>query len=166
MRETSKLSAAIRDDLAHIEPSIGMGGANTRHFPCAAVLKSGKEIRCVCFMERGLYMREWGVRPEDDPGKKLIRLEDVACVTASPFRLPPAFATRLYAGGESGMGYQIFTVQFRDGFEQAYLLGNLVDFIDYPQGRSPDDVVNILPHKGRNSNPIPGPGYFWCLYDE
>jgi hypothetical protein len=64
------------------------------------------------------------------------------------------------------MGYMIFTVQFSDGLEQAYLLGNLVDFIVYPDGKNPNDVTNVLPHIGRNANPRWGPQYLWCLYDE
>jgi hypothetical protein len=166
MNKPSRLSAAIRNRLAHIEPSIGMGGADTAHYPCMAILKSGKEIPCVCLVERNLYMHTWGLEPHDDPHKKSVRVEDVASVASSASRLPPAFANRLYASAESGMGYHVFIVQFRNGSARAYLLGNLIDFIDYPEGQGPDDVVNVLPHQGRESNPASGPEYVWCLYDE
>jgi hypothetical protein len=64
------------------------------------------------------------------------------------------------------MGYQIFTVVFSDGTEQAYVAGNAVDFIEYPVGRGPRDVVGVLPNVGRDQNPLQAPKYYWCLYSD
>jgi hypothetical protein len=68
--------------------------------------------------------------------------------------------------GESGMGYTIFTVVFADGSRQAYSCGNAVDFIRYPEGAGPKDVVDVLPHEGRNAEPVRCPEYYWCLFSE
>jgi hypothetical protein len=47
------------------------------------------------------------------------------------------------------MGYTIFTVVFADGLRQACVTGNAVDFIRYPPGKSPKDVVKVLPARGQ-----------------
>ena len=84
----------------------------------------------------------------------------------SPRRLPARFANKLYASGESGMGYKIFTVVFADGYHQSYSSGNAVDFIRYPEGLGPTDLVEVLPHEGRNADPVRCPEYYWCLFSE
>ena len=63
------------------------------------------------------------------------------------------------------MGYMVFTVVFSDGSRQAYLTGGLVDFIDYPPLRGPKDVIDVLPHVGRDANPLHGPKCYWCIYE-
>ncbi len=108
----------------------------------------------------------WGIYPEDDKAKRWIRIEDVVEVCESPIRLPPLFANELYKNGESGMGYTIFTVVFSDGEKQACVSGNAIDFIRYPNGKGPRDIVAVLPHKGRNQNPVNAPQWTWCLYSE
>ena len=76
------------------------------------------------------------------------------------------FANRLYAEGESGMGYTIFTVEFRDGRSVVVGTGNAIDFITYPQGQSKETVVNVLPHVGRGDPLINrAPPFHWCLYE-
>ncbi len=64
----------------------------------------------------------------------------------SPARLPARFANKLYRHGESGLGYTIFTVVFADGEKQACVTGNALDFIRYPHGKGPIDVVAVIPH--------------------
>lgn len=65
-------------------------------------------------------------------------------------RLPVCFANELYAAGESGMGYRVFVIEFRDGTGQAYHTGGAVDFLEYPDSKGPEDVVRALPHEGRS----------------
>jgi hypothetical protein len=110
------------------------------------------------------YLRWWGVYPEDDRGKQSVNIKDVVKVENSPTRLPARFANQIYDHGESGMGYTIFTVVFSDGQRQAYGTGNAVDFIRYPNGKGPDDVSSVLPHEGRNAQPVMAPDWYWCLY--
>ena len=129
-------------------------------------LHDGQTLDRVYIVAEAPYIRMWGVYPEDDRGKKWIRIEDVASIAESPTRLPAKIANRLYEAGESGMGYTIFTVGFSDGTKQACAAGNAIDFIHYPENNGPKDVVSVKPHVGRDRNPLPGPAYFWCIYSD
>jgi hypothetical protein len=117
--------------------------------------------------EAQTYIRAWSVWPEQDSGKWSLSIEEVLIIESSPTRLPARVATEIYESGESGMGFSIFTLIFADGQRQAYSAGNAVDFVIYPRGKGPDDVIAVLPHKGRSDPEIIGPPHFyWCLYSE
>lgn len=134
------------------------------YFPCRVTLRDGRILDTVYIEPEIPYLRWWGVYPEDDRGKRFIKIEDVAKVEDSPTRLPVRFANQIYDHGESGMGYTIFTVVFSDGERQACGTGNAVDFIRYPKGKGPNDVAAVLPHEGRNAQPVAAPDWYWCLY--
>ena len=157
------LPAVIRQQLLEIEPS---SDGELKYYPCAVKLANGAVLPCVYVVHDKPYLKMWGVYPENDRGKSWVRVQDVAEVVESPYRLPAKFATELYNSGESGMGYTIFTVVFSDGSKQAYGAGNAVDFIQYPEGKCATDVVSVLPHEGRNSQMPRMPSYYWCLYSE
>jgi len=116
-----------------------------------------------------LQVAHWGNYPDQDSE---VHIEDVASLIASPSRLPAKFANELYKAGESGMGYTVFTVVFSRRFglfpsRRDFVTGNAVDFIQYPWGQGPKDVVAVLPHVGRRDSSFrPGPKYFRCLYSE
>lgn len=154
----------IRDALEKIEPS--RDGKLVYH-PCRAVLKSREAFDAVYIVSETPYVNRGGLYPENDPGKLWIRMEDVAEVQDSPTRLPARFANQIYKNGESGMGYMIFTVVFADGLRQAYVTGNAADFIRYPIGKGPGDVVAVLPHEGRRGDSlVKSPEWRWCIYSE
>jgi hypothetical protein len=134
------------------------------YFPCRVTLRDGKVLDTVYIEPEMPYLRWWGVYPEDDQGKKSVKIEDVVKVEDSPTRLPARFANQVYDHGESGMGYTIFTVVFSDGQRQACVTGNAVDFIKYPNGKGPDDVAAVLPHEGRDMQKVAAPDWYWCLY--
>jgi hypothetical protein len=71
---------------------------------------------------------------------------------ATTTQLAARFAAKIYKQGESGMGYQIFTVVFADGEWQAYGSGNAVDFIFDPPDKGRCHVVAVMPHEGRNDS--------------
>jgi hypothetical protein len=157
------LSASLREELSKIEPSyVG----KIKYCPCAVKLRDGSERDCVYLIEQYSYISVWGVYPEDDPGKGWIPVDEVLSVRSSLSRLPAKFATKLYEGGESGMGFVVFTVRFSDGSQQAYVAGNAADFIRYPNEKKADDVVDVLPHVGRDTKPVQVPEHFWCLYSD
>lgn len=158
-----ELPEKLREDLAAITPS---RNDDLTYWPCAARMKDGTVLVCVYVVPEGPYIRHWGVYPQQDRAKSYISVEDVDALTESPRRLPPRFANKLYQSGESGMGYTIFTVEFTDGSRQAYGTGNAVDFIRYPEGKGQSDVVEVLPHEGRNAEPVSCPEYYWCLFSE
>jgi hypothetical protein len=157
------LSPTLRQQLERIRPSVS---GDLHYYPCEAKLLNGDVLTCVYLVPDHPYLGFWGVYPENDRGKNWIRLQDVAEVVDSSSRLPAKFATKLYKHGESGMGYTIFTVVFWDLSRQAYATGNAVDFIRYPEGKGPKDVLWVLPHRGRNAQPLSCPTYYWCLYSE
>jgi hypothetical protein len=160
----SPLLAHVRETLNGIEPS---RDGELVYYPCRAVLKSGEACDTVYIVPEQPYIKYWGVYPENDHGKRWIKMEDIAEVKESPIRLPAQFANEIYRNGESGMGYTIFTVVFSDGSRQAYGMGNAVDFIRYPDGKGPKDVVAVIPHEGRNdATRVDGSEYYWCLYSE
>jgi hypothetical protein len=153
----------IAEKLQCIQPS-GEGG-ELRYFPCSVTLKSGVKLECVYLCEAASWFASWGVWPEDDRAKRSINVEDIADLGESAFRLPAKFANRLYRAGESGMGYTIFVLEFRNGGRAAYVTGNVVDFITYPPGQSADTVANVIPHEGRMEQKLRTPEYAWCLFE-
>lgn len=153
----------IRRALEVVEPS---GDDELKYYPCRITLVNGTILDTVYIEPELPYLRFWGVFPEDDSGKRYIRIEDVMKVEDSPTRLPARFANEIYRNGESGMGYTIFTVIFADGEQQACVNGNAVDFIQYPDGKGPKDVIAVHPHEGRTAHLVKGPEYYWCLYSQ
>jgi hypothetical protein len=158
----SPLLPHVQEALKGIEPS---HDGELFYYPCRAVLRSGEACDSVYIVPEEPYIKYWGVYPENDRGKRWIRMEDIAEVEESPIRLPAQFANEIYKNGESGMGYTIFTIVFADGSRQAYGTGNAVDFIRYPDDKGPKDVVAVIPHEGRNDNTrVNAPEWYWCLY--
>jgi hypothetical protein len=160
----STLLPHVREALTSIEPS---RDGELVYYPCRAVLKSGEAFDTVYIVSEKPYVKHWGVYPENDLGKRWVRMEDIGEVQESPTRLPAQFANEIYRNGESGMGYTIFTVVFADGVRQACATGNAVDFIQYPIGKGPKDVVAVIPHEGRRDASLAkSPQWYWCLYSE
>ena len=158
-----KLSDEQRRALSRITPSHDRGLA---YFPCCVELTDGTIHERVYIVSQLPYLNIWGVYPADDAGKSEVKLADIARIHESPQRLPAAFATELYAAGESGMGYVIFSVTFSDGSKQTYASGNAVDFIQYPAGKSREDVVSVQAHDRSDMNYERAQPYAWCLYSE
>ena len=151
--------ALMLHEIDPVEPEFG-----TYYYPCKVELTNGQSIDFVYLCEADTWFRTWGVWPEHDPGKKSIKIEDIATVSESPSRLPVNIARQIYQSGESGMGYTIFTLNFADGLKQAYLTGNAVDFITYPNSHGPNDIVKVEPHVGRMAPKVTSPDYIWCLF--
>jgi hypothetical protein len=155
------LPGHLRRQWEAIVPSIAQ---RLEYRPCSAALKTGAVIACLYVMDAQVYIDNWGVWPEDDPGKQYVRIEDIVSISESPFRLPVAFATELYRAGETGMGYCAFTLVFVDGFEMHFVGGGALDFISLPKGRRMTDIVRVVPHSGRGHSQVATPKYHWCLF--
>ena len=165
-----RLDASLRRQLEVVQPTTD--GA-TVYRPCVVTLQSGKTRDCVYVMEAESYIRAWGVWPDDDPAKSSVAVDQVASLAESPRRLPAELANKLYAWGESGMGYTMFTVVLRDGRRLPRVTGNAVDFPVLPEGVTSDDILDV--ERGapggyfRNRAPRPEEGvadYAWCLYSD
>jgi hypothetical protein len=163
MARYSILPDHVREALTRIEPS---RDGDLSYFPCRAVLGDGEVLDTVYIVPEQQYLEHWKVYPEDDSAKRWIRVEHINRIEDSPCRLPAQFANELYRSGESGMGYTIFAVVFADGGKQVCVTGNAVDFICYPAGKTPTDVVAVIPHEGRRSSLVKAPQWYWCLYSE
>jgi hypothetical protein len=149
-----------------IEPIVGL-----KYYPCLVTMKDGTSLDRVYLVSELLWIRLWGVYPSEDHGKSEVLVSDVDSIVESPSRLPAKFATQLYRAGESGMGYMIFTVVFKGTIpflrhRKAYMTGNAVDFIEYPVGKGPNDVLAVLAHVGPRVRKEGPPKYYWCLYSE
>ena len=162
MGRYSPLPKRLLKLLNRIEPS---AGGELPYFPCRVLLRDGTALDTVYIEPEKPYLKYWGVYPEDDEGKESILIDDVVEIEESPMRLPVRWANVVYAGGESGMGYHVFTIIFSDGSRQAYGSGNAIDFISYPPGKGPQDIVGVMPHEGRQASSrmvcLP---WYWCLY--
>jgi hypothetical protein len=153
----------LTETLARQLEAIPMSGGLYR--PCSALLRNGAWVDSVYFAEAAPWYLQWGVWPDEDRGKRWIDVGDVVAVRESPNRLPPHLARVLYEAGESGMGYSVFILQFLDGSHAAYVTGNAVDFVDYPEGQSAATVTGVVPHEGREDPQLRnGPSYAWCLF--
>jgi hypothetical protein len=160
-RDYPRLSPALAAQLGAIEPAYG---GMRDYVPCMALLTNGERLDCIYMAESKSYIRSWGIWPDDDPGKRSIRLEDVAEIQPSPSRLPAKFTRKMYALGESGMGYCIFTLHFSDGTSHTYCTGNLIDFPEMPPGKSVQDVIALHPNQGRGEESLDTRPYHWCLF--
>jgi len=163
-----KLPPHLAEQLRRVTPSVDRG---ITYYPCCVRLNDGTKLDRVYVVAEIPFIKIWGVYPDQDRGKAEVLVSNIASVEDSPTRLPAAFANQLYRAGESGMGYSLFTAIFKSSdssvqSSQAYVTGGAVDFIDYPEGKGPKDVVRVLPHVGRESNYMHGPKYYWCLYSE
>ena len=130
-------------------------------------LASGDVIDRVYIASVGEYIENWGW----DARREYISIADVTRIAPSPLALPPGIAEKIYAAGESGMGYFIYTLVMKDGSRLPFATGDAVDFPNWPPGALPGDVVDVLPGEGRDAfaDHRPGPtqsgaAYAWCLY--
>jgi len=138
-----------------------------RYYPCRVNLKNGKVENCVYLIEAQSYINAWGVWPDQRNGVREISASDIVKIEPSPFRLPAPLAQYLYRKGESGMGYYLFEILYKDGLRSAHLAGGRVDFVNLKPGKSMPDVAEVLPT--RSQDPLPqyeAPEYCWCLYEK
>lgn len=172
-QEYSKLSPHLKKQLDAIAPSIEPF-VGLAYYPCLVTLHDGTSLDRVYLVSQAPWIKLWGVYPRSDSSKPEVLVSDLLSVVESPSRSPATFAADLYKAGESGMGHTVFTVVFKTRIpflqrRKTYLTGNAVDFIAYPLGKGPQDVVSVLPHVGRRSASLARrvqPKYYWCLYSE
>lgn len=157
------LSADLRKQLATIQPSVVRGVA---YYPCSAAIESGQIFECVYLVEENGYFRQWGVWPENDRGKQYLELTKVANLSNSCSRLPSEYAIKIYAAGESGMGYHIFSVCFKNRTKVTYLGGGMIDFIKYPDGLTNNDICEVGVQARADTGYIETRSYLWCLFSE
>lgn len=163
-RSYPKLTEAQKLQLFEIQPSISYG---LEQRPCRVILDDGQVFNNAIIAESKSYIKFVGIWPEDDPGKKALDISRVVAIEPSPNRLPAYLSNKLYSAGETTMGGVIFTVIFSDGSEQVYEYGNALDFINLPEDKTFSDIIDVIPHKGRDTeNKLRGLDFFWCLFEK
>ena len=167
-REYGLLGDELAAQLAAFAPSYD---GYCRYWPSRVTLVDGAERDFVVVAQADEYFTPWGKWPEDDPGKRSVVIEEVAAIRESSRRLPARLAEKLYARGESGMGYYVFTVILRDGRALPFVTGGVVDFPALPKDVEGTEVVDVLPGVGRDQFRGGGPypdesteDYSWCLF--
>ena len=156
MPRPTDLLASILAQVRGIAPS---HDGDIAYFPCSVQLCDTSSRARVTIVDADAFARHWGVLPD----RSVVDARDVVLVAATPHRLPAPFADVLYKAGESGMGYCVFALRFRDGSTQPYLTGNAVDFLEYPVGLHPVDVAGVDPHGGRGSETsFRAAPFDWC----
>jgi hypothetical protein len=155
------LSEPLRCQLFTIQPSHDW---DTHYYPCEVTLFDGSIIDRVYVAPEGT----WGLKKE---GNKPFHIcvDDVQSIRESPNRLPITLANKLYAGGESGMGYTFFGIKLHNMKIIPCCAGNAYDFIQLPEGISLSDIEDVIPHWGRDIWRIStmraeGASFKWCLY--
>jgi hypothetical protein len=153
------ISEKMFTQLKAITPSIDR---KLLYYPCQVTTTDGRVHPCVYIVDANQFITLWS--PTANITRE-VKIEDVAYFEESPCRLPAPMANKLYLAGESGMGYCVFKVLFKDGTSQCYQTGDAVDFIRYPLGKSSADIVDVIPHEGRGEpTKLKGNEYAWCLY--
>jgi hypothetical protein len=132
-------------------------------------MKDGSVNSYVYVADSVSYFPEWGVDPEDDPDKRSVSIQEISKIRESPFRLPPAIATELLHrpgwGGREGIGG--FFVRLEGGRNlHCVATGDAVDFLDWPEGVTPDQVTELLggPVYGEVLE-ARGAKYWWALHE-
>lgn len=162
---TNALSPDVRRELGLIEPSVTRRGILV--YPCSALLRDGKAIECIYFVDAASYKRLFGQdSPEDDPGKRWIAPNHVASIRESPRRLPSRFTAEIYRLGETGFNTIDFTLVFSWWYRRDYTVpGSFVDFLEYPLWLGPADVKAVVPYP-RRKKLRRMPDIYWCVFTD
>jgi hypothetical protein len=162
-RSGMRLPSHLADQLSRVPKS---SDGYCEYAPCRVTLWSGDVLDRVYIVELAAFRRLWGET------EATVLVDDIERIEDSPVRLPVRWANALYEAGESGMGYTLFTARLRDGSTLPFVVGNAVDFPNWPPDTGPADVVVVKPHGGREvfRHRAPGPHessaeYAWCIYD-
>jgi hypothetical protein len=144
------LTPALWEELRRIEPAVG------DYRPCRMTLKNGRVLDHVyAFSAERSFIY---------PDRNYVWMKEVAKIEESPDRLPKPFADKMNAAGESGMGYCLFALDFRDGRRLYVSTGNFIDLLVLPEGYAFDQIVGIVPHARHQGPTLGGPELRFCPY--
>jgi hypothetical protein len=152
--------------LSKIKPTHDWGN---KYYPSEVTLIDGTVIDRVYVAPTGT----WGLQHiEQDP--QYVPIAQVSSIRESPNRLALKLANKLYKSGETGMGYLLFGIRTRLGSVIPCATGDSVDFIKLPGQVQLADIVDVIPHWGKD---ISGKSIWqtsdfraeqadfkWCLY--
>jgi hypothetical protein len=159
----------LLDQLLRVEAS---KDGTIEYRPCSVLLRQGELFERVYVMNRDMYVQVGGIWPDPPDVSTALAIENVDWIEDSPHRLPQEIATKIYEAGETGLGFRVFTLVLENGSRLPFSTGRQVDFLELPPGVTPWDIVDVLPHTGREF--FQGKGFQphthaasfeWCLYE-
>lgn len=143
IRMPKKIPPVLHEMLIRIPPS---KHRDTEFRPAQLRLRDATIVPCAYVMPADHFLARCGTTTD---GPDFIAIDDVEAIEECPYRLPADIATRVHNEGETGMGYCLFTVKYSDGTKTVFnAFSTGLDFVDYPPGKSPADVVDVIPHSG------------------
>ena len=157
------LHPGLRERLARVSPV--RTSAKLVVYPCEVRLLDGSTVDRVYLAEAKPWFEVWGIWPDEDRGKSSLDIRQVADLWDSPTRIPPHLAEKPYLGNNGGMGGSLFALVFRDGSRLTVRSGDAHDFVDYPSGYGPADVVDIDCWLDRQTPYVTLPDYKWCIFE-
>jgi hypothetical protein len=149
------------EQLQAVEPSVSR---SCEFRPCQVRLADGQWRDRVYLVEAIAFLEYSGIWPWEMPeGEGDLSISEIFQIEDSPTRLPPSIATKIWAGGETGMGYYAFTLCTLDG-RKIPCIGD-PDWVQLPPGVTAGQITDVLPHAGRNeATNAPIRDIAWCLY--
>jgi hypothetical protein len=111
-RRYPRIPRGLYEQLLAVEPAVDF---ELDYRPCRVKLTEGTMHDRVYVQEARRWVEIWGVWPDEDDYTTEIPISEVAEISSSPVRLPAPLAEKMYAAGESGMGYCVFTLVLADG---------------------------------------------------
>jgi hypothetical protein len=129
-------------------------------------MKDGSINSYVYVADSVSYFPQWGVDPEDDPGKSSVSIADISRIKESPYRLPPAIASEVlhHPGGMEKSG-GFFLGLGGDRYLHCST-GDAVDFLDWPEGITPAQVTGLLDGPGSGERlEVSGAKFWWALFE-
>jgi hypothetical protein len=157
----TQISESQKEQLLKVPPSYD-GIMDYR--PCQVTLSNGEIFDNVYVQEEQSYLKAWGVLPDADQGKRYLLIEEVIQIIESPNRLQQSLANKLYAAGETGMGYCLYKLVLDNGQTIDVCTGNAVDFVPLPQGLTTKNIKDVLPNQASRKVFVNAPDYYWCLF--
>lgn len=136
-RPVNIASPSVTAAIMSIEPS--RTPDHETFWPCELVLSNGDVMPRVICRENARW---------SDKGD-WINPEHITEVRPSNRRLPAPLAEKLYATGESGMGYILYILELRSKQTFVCVSGGIVDFPALPDGVLTGDILDVHPHEGR-----------------
>lgn len=129
--------------------------------PAGVLTRDGVKLPRVCFLSANTYLDLWG----PDPRREYLLPSQVRSVWPSPFQLPPKLAEKVYAHGESGMGFVVFRLVMSDGQAFDFMAGGLAEFVELPAGYGFEDIRELrFPTDWDEFTLRRTPSFRWCLY--
>lgn len=87
---------------------------------------------------------------------------EITRIENSPYAIPPTIHSKLWAAGETGMGYTAFIGIMDDGKEFPFITNFGIEFFEMPEGYTASRIKDIIPHKNIKGIQFRNKPFFDC----